>query len=313
LRAREEAIRTLLLQGEQDSVRTMVDNLISDSCQYLGNSDVDTVDRYRLRLELYRGIADSGFSDADFDELVQLSQLAYGGDHPKSLDAQQLLKNRLISTKQLDRAISCQLSMLDSYARLFGMHDKRSLTSLIDAIVLALKFNRLPDAQSYLAQLDSVLYGNHRSKIEDIDYFTLKSKQLSGIYLIREGNHQQGLADLRDAFTKGRSSTDIPDDLTLELQLLYGHALMSQRDLERAEFIVRDVYTSRKKSLGADHPKAMIAFGVLAEILFHQGDFRKAHSYAKRSTRILEQSGLEYINDYHDNLALFTKLNDMLD
>jgi hypothetical protein len=313
LKAREEVIRTLLLQGEQDSVRTMVDNLISDSCQYLGNSDVDTVDRYRLRLELYGGITDSGFSDVDFDELVQLSQLAYGGDHPKSLDAHQLLKNRLISTKQLDRAISCQLSMLDSYARLFGMHDKRSLTSLIDVIVLALKFNRLPDAQSYLAQLDSVLYGNHRSKIEDIHYFMLKSKQLSGIYLLREGNLQQGLADLRDAFTKGRSSTDIPDDLTLELQLQYGQALMSQRELERAQFIVRDVYTSRKKSMGADHPKAMIAFGVLAEILFHQGDFRKAHSYAKRSTRILEQSGLEYINDYHDNLALFTKLNDMLD
>jgi hypothetical protein len=68
LKAREDVVRTLLLQGGKDSIITKLDNLITDSCQYLGNSDVDTVDRYRFRLELYGGIAETGYSNDDFEE-----------------------------------------------------------------------------------------------------------------------------------------------------------------------------------------------------------------------------------------------------
>jgi hypothetical protein len=313
LKAREEVIRTHLLQGNLDPIKSLIDDLISESIQHLGKYDPDTVDRYRLKLESYQRQACYGISDDDYRELVDLTCKAYGGDHPKSIDALQLLKGRLISTKQFDLAVDCEASILDSYSRLYGMQTKFSLVSLVELIALTLKSNRLSEIKEHLSELNTVLTNQKVMAFDNYQYFTLKCKQLSGLTLVREGNLEQGLSELHDAFTKGRSSGEVPDNLTLELQLQYGSALIRNQNLNRAEFIIRDVYTSRKKSLGADHPKSMIAFVLLAEILYLRGDLKKALSYAARSTRILESAGSEYVDDYNNSLALLTKLSGMLE
>jgi hypothetical protein len=313
LKAREEVIRTHLLQGNLDPIKSLIDDLISESIQHLGKYDPDTVDRYRLKLESYQGQACYGISDDDYRELVDLTCKAYGGDHPKSIDALQLLKGRLISTKQFDLAVDCEASILDSYSRLYGMQTKFSLVSLVELIALTLKSNRLSEIKEHLSELNTVLTNQKVMAFDNYQYFTLKCKQLSGLTLVREGNLEQGLSELHDAFTKGRSSGEVPDNLTLELQLQYGSALIRNQNLNRAEFIIRDVYTSRKKSLGADHPKSMIAFVLLAEILYLRRDLKKALSYAARSTRILESAGSEYVDDYNNSLALLTKLSGMLE